>query len=42
MLFEVIVEELCEECAADTRLQLLLQLINVLRARESKVPLERL
>ena len=42
MLFEVIVEELCVECTADTWLQLLLQLFNMLRARESKIPLERL
>ena len=40
MLFEVIVEELCEKRAADAWLQLLLQLFNVLRARESKIPLE--
>ena len=40
MLFEVIMEELCVECAADTWLQLLLQLFNMLRARESKIPLE--
>ena len=42
VVLEVVVEELGVEGGAHTRLQLLLQLVDVLRTGEIEVPLQRL
>ncbi len=42
VMFEVVVEELGEECRADTRLHLLFELLNVLCPWHGEVPLQAL